>query len=208
VTPNLFETIRRIVQDELGRTRTAELATVQEQHPHAAESDKDNYACTVQLRNSGIVLKHVPVATSRIGSVAIPAVGELVLVQFISGDINAPVIVGRLYNDEDRPPVSEDGKAVVHLPLAASDDDAVHIELLSGDSRALTIRLGKGLLVSLQDDDPVVQLDIDSGKAQVQIDRDGAVTITSKGKIAMQGSEIAIEAQGALKLKGATVDIN
>ena len=208
MTPNLFETIRRIVQDELGRTRTAELATVQEQHPHAAESDKDNYACTVQLRNSGIVLKHVPVATSRIGSVAIPAVGELVLVQFISGDINAPVIVGRLYNDEDRPPVSEDGKAVVHLPLAASDDDAVHIELLSGDSRALTIRLGKGLLVSLQDDDPVVQLDIDSGKAQVQIDRDGAVTITSKGKIAMQGSEIAIEAQGALKLKGATVDIN
>lgn len=208
MTANFFETIRRIVQDELGRTRTAELAVVQEQHPHASESDKDNYACTVQLRNSGIILKQVPVATSRIGSVAIPGIGELVLVQFIGGDINAPVIVGRLYNDEDRPPVSEDGKAIVHLPLAAGDNDAVHVELLSGDSRALSIRLGKGLLVNLQDDDPVVQLDIDSGKALIQIDRDGAVTITSKGKIAMQGSEIAIEAQGSLKLKGATVDIN
>ena len=52
------------------------------------------------------------------------------LVQFVAGDVNAPVIVGRLYNDEDRPPENEDGKAVLHLPLGAADDDAVHLELL------------------------------------------------------------------------------
>jgi len=154
------------------------------------------------------VLKQVPVATPRIGSVAIPGVGELVLVQFIGGDINSPVIVGRLYNDEDRPPVNEDGQAVLHLPLGAGENDAVHIELVSNDKRELTIRLGKGLQLDLRDDDPVVELNVDGGKATLQIDRDGAVTVKSNGKIAMQGAEITIEAQGSLKLKGATVDIN
>lgn len=102
-TLSLYETIQRIVQEELRRVHTAQLAVVQEQHPHAGASDQDNYSCTVKLRNSALVLKQVPVATSRIGQVSIPAVGDLVLVQFVGGDINAPIIVGSLYNDEDRP---------------------------------------------------------------------------------------------------------
>ena len=77
MTLTLYETVQRIVQEELGRVRTAELALVQEQHPHAEDSDKDNYACTVRLRDSGIVLEQVPVATSRIGCVSIPAVARL-----------------------------------------------------------------------------------------------------------------------------------
>ena len=122
------------------------------------------------LRDSGIVLRNVPVATSRIGAVAIPAVGELVLVQFVGGDINAPVIVGRLYNDEDRPPENEDGQAVLHLPLGASDDSAVHIELKSGDARELSVKLGSALTFVLRDDDPVVEIDA-RRQAKVTIER-------------------------------------
>jgi uncharacterized protein involved in type VI secretion and phage assembly len=204
----LLETIQQIVREELGRVRTAELAIVQEQHPHASDSDKDNYACTVQLRDSGIVLKQVPVATQRIGGVSIPAVGELVLVQFVDGDVNAPIITGRLYNDEDRPPVSDDGQYITHLPLGAADGDAVHIELHSGDTRELVFKLGSGVEVNVRDDDPVVELKVDGGKATLQIDRDGAVTLESQGKVQIRGSEIAIEAQSQLDLKGATVNIN
>ena len=203
MTLTLFESIQKIVQDELQSVRTAELGVVQEQHP----SDPDNYACTVVLRDSKIVLSHVPVATSRIGAVAIPAVGELVLVQFVGGDINAPIIVGRLYNDEDRPPENEDGRAVLHLPLGAGDDDAVHVELKSGDARELTLKLGKGLTVALRDDDPVVEIDAD-GKAKVTIERDGKVGVKSNGKLELKATEITIEAQGKLTLKGATVNIN
>ena len=202
MTLTLFESIQKIVQDELQGLRTAELAVVQEQHP----SDPDNYACTVVLRDSKIVLSHVPVATSRIGAVAIPAVGELVLVQFVGGDINAPIIVGRLYNDEDRPPENEDGRAVLHLPLGAADDEAVHIELKSGDARELTLKLGGGLTLALRDDDPVVE--IDAGQAKVTIERDGKVGVESKGKLELKAAEITIEAQGKLTLKGATVNIN
>jgi uncharacterized protein involved in type VI secretion and phage assembly len=207
VTQTLYESIQRIVQDELGRVRTAELATVQEQHPHASDSDTDNYECTVVLRDSQIVLKHVPVATARIGTVSIPAVGELVLVQFLGGDVNAPVITGRLYNDQERPPQNDDGQAILHLPLDAGDDDAVHAELHSGDKRELVLKLGKGLTLNLRDDDPAVELDVD-GNAKLKIAKDGAVTLESQGKVELKGSEITVEAQGKLTLKGATVNIN
>jgi phage baseplate assembly protein gpV len=208
VTLTLFESIRRVVQHELGRVRSAELAVVQEQHPHASDSDTDNYACTVALRNSGLVLKQVPVATDRIGAVAIPAVGDLVLVQFIGGDVNAPVIVARLYNDEDRPPVSEDGQAILHLPLGAEDADAFHAEIRSGDARELVLRLGTGLVVSLRDDDPAIEVDVAEGKAKLSIGQDGAITLESNGNVSFKGTEIAIEASGQLTLKGATVNIN
>lgn len=208
MTLTLFESIQKIVQEEMGRIRTTELAVVQAQHPHASDSDTDNYACTVELRDSGIVLRKVPVATPQIGGVSIPAVGELVLVQFIGGDINAPVITGRVYNDEDRPPVNDDGRAVIHLPLGAGDGDAVHIEVSSGSARKIAIKLGQGLELNLQDDDPVADLKVDGGKATFKIDRDGAVTLESQGSIQIKGSEITVESQGQLNLKGATVNIN
>jgi uncharacterized protein involved in type VI secretion and phage assembly len=215
VTYSLFDTIRRIVREELGQIRTAELAVVEEQHPHADEGDTDNFACSVALRDSGIVLKKVPVATQRIGTVSIPAVGDLVLVQFVGGDINAPVITGRLYNDEDRPPPNDDQQAVMHLPLGAGDSDAVHMELHSGDARQLLFKLGDALELTAQDDDPVIELTVDGSKASVKIDRDGSVTVESQGNVQMKGSELKIEGQtitvkadSELNLKGAVVNIN
>lgn len=208
MTPTLFETIRRIVQEELGRIRTAELAVVKEQHPHESSSDNDNYACTVELRNSGLQLKHVPVATGQIGSACIPSVGDLVLVQFISGDVNSPVITGRLYNDLDGPPVNADGHSVLHLPLGAGDSEAVHIELHSGDERSLELKLGSGVSIRIQDDDPAIEIQVDSGKAKLTIGKDGEVTLESKGDVNLKGNQITIEAQGQLNLKGATVNLN
>lgn len=206
-TRSLYETIQRIVQEELRRVHTAELAIVQEQHPHAGESDQDNYSCTVKLRNSALVLKQVPVATPRIGQVSMPSVGDLVLVQFVGGDINAPIIVGSLYNDEDRPPVNANGQSILHLPVDGSDSDAVHIEINSDGKREINIKLGSGVEINLRDDDPAVKIAVGSS-ATVQIDSDGAIKLESQGKIAIKGNEISIEAQAQLKLKGATIDLN
>lgn len=212
---NLYDTIRRIVREEMKNQYTAELAVVQEQHPHKDAGDTDNYACTVGLRDSGLVLKQVPVATPRLGTTAIPPVGALVMVQFIGGDLNRPVITGTLYNDEDRPPPNDDGKAVWHLPLGAADDDAVHAELLSGEERALNLNLGSGLAVTLSDDDPVIAVDVDGGAAKLTIARDGAVTLETSadislkgGQIGIQGSNIEIKADGTLDLKGSVINLN
>jgi uncharacterized protein involved in type VI secretion and phage assembly len=215
VIVTLFETIRRIVQEEMRRLRTAELGVVESQHPHAAAGDTDNYACSVRLRDSGLVLRKVPVATQRVGVVSIPAVGDLVLVQFLGGDVNAPVITGRLYSDQARPPANDDSQAVLHLPTDAADPDAVHLELFSGDRRELTFALGAGLSVVLRDDDPVVELSVDGGKATLKIERDGAVTLESQAAVTLKGADVkvqgdavTVEASGDLTLKSATVNIN
>ena len=208
MTHTLYETIQKIVQDELKRIKTAQLAIVEEQHPHADESDSDNYACTIALRDSGIVLKNVPVATSKIGTASIPAVGEMVIVQFIGGNINAPVITGCLYNDETRPPLNDDSQIIMHHPQGAEDSDATRIEILSGSEKKIIIKLGDALELNLADDDPVVEIKVDGGKGNLTIARDGAVLVQSDGKIEIKGNEINIEAQAGLKLKGKTIDLN
>src|SRR5262245_53702851 len=114
-----FNDIRRIVREEMLSLRFAELGLVQESHPHADAGDDDNYACTVRLRDTGLVLPRVPVACGRKGFASIPDAGDLVLIQFIGGDINAPIITGSLYNDEDRPPVNAIGQVVLTLPVDA-----------------------------------------------------------------------------------------
>ena len=205
----LFETLRSIVQEEVARTRNAELAVVQEQHPHADDSDMDNYACTVALRNSGIVLKQVPVATQHIGYAGIPEEGELVLVQFIGGDINAPVITGRLYNNEDRPPINATQQMVTHLPPGASDEEAVHLELNSGDSKSVVINIGTTIKLTLVDDDPAVTLDVGDGATTLSISQSGEVVIDCQSDLKFTSAgNMEFEASGDMNLKGATINLN
>jgi len=208
MTANLLETIRRIVRQELAQVRTAELGVVESALPHAGSSDHDNYACDVRLRNSGLLLKAVPVLTQRIGAVAIPSPGELVIVQFLDGDINAPVISGRAYTDQKRPPVNDVDQAILHLPLDAADSDAVHLELSSGDARLLSIRLGDGVTLTLQDDDPVLKIAVDGQEDVLKLDRDGALTVKTSGAVNLKGEDVTVEASGTLTLKGSTVNIN
>lgn len=209
MTGSMYETVRSIVRDELAAFRGAELAVVEEIHPHASDSDKDNYACSVRLRDTGLVLKSVPVAAERIGSVAIPHPGELVLVQFLRGDVNAPVVVGRLYNEEDRPPTSEEGQWITHLPLGAGDSDATRIELYHGERREIVVTLGDGLSLTLKDDDPVLEVVVDGSQAALTMERDGTITLKGNGTLSLEsGGDLTVKAGGTLTLQGAKVDIN
>lgn len=203
---DLYDSIRRIVREEMRRQRGAELAVVQEQYPHADDGDTDNYACTVVLRDSGIVLKRVPVMVMRKGAASIPDVGDLVLVQFLNGDINAPVIVGSLYNDEDRPPANGSGQAVLQLPLGGGG-----IELLmdSESATSLELSVGGAATITVIDDDPVLTIDVGGGNAALEISRDGSVSLSSGTGIEIKsGADMTIEAGGNLNLKGALVNIN
>jgi hypothetical protein len=207
----LLDTIRRIVRDELKRVQGATLAIVQEQHTGDGE-----YACTVALRDSELVLKRVPIATARMGLAAIPAVDDLVLVQFLNGDINRPIIIGSLYNDEDSPPANDDAQWVGQLPLGAGDGSGVSLLAKGSDPPSLELTIGGGLVVTLQDDDPVVQLDVGSGSAALTIDSDG--TISVKGgrglsieagtDLELKGVNVKIEGSGEVTVKGAVIKLN
>lgn len=206
VPHSLFDTIRRIVQEEMQTLRTAELGIVQEVHPHEDDSDSDNYACTVSLPTSNIVLAKVPIATQQIGSVSVPAIGEMVLLQFIGGDINAPIITGRLYNNEDRPPVNKLMQSVMHYP---ADGSAVHLEINSGDTHDIKLKLGDVLEINLKNDDPVVEINVDDGSGVISISRDGSIVLDSQADISIKGgASVNIEAATDLNLSGATINLN
>jgi len=201
VIADLVPELRRLIREEVQMLRAAELGVVQSQHPHESDGDSDNYAVTVRLRDTGIVLGKVPVATTRLGAVAIPPVGALVLVQFIGGDVNAPVVTGTFYTDEDRPPANADGQVIWNLPADASPDDALRLEVSSADKKSVVLKLASAVTVEIKDDDPAVSIDV-GGNAQVTIDSDGKVTITSAQSLEIKASSnMKLEAQGNFDLK-------
>jgi hypothetical protein len=205
----LLDTVRQIVREELRRHQGATLAVVQELHSGGGE-----YACTVQTRDSEIVLKQVPVATTRIGLASIPAVNELVLLQFIGGDINQPVIIGSLYNDEDAPPGNSDGQWVGQLP--PGDSGGLHFVANSEGTPSLVLNIGDSLQLTLQDDDPVLVIDVGSGTTALSIDSDGTlsisggrgVTFEAGGDLVLKGSSVTIEGAGEVAIKGAVINLN
>lgn len=119
MTKSIVGIMKKVAEQETHKIYTTELGIVTSVFPHAADSDKDNYQCSVTLKNkkqsdgSDFELRKVPVATQHIGMANIPNVGDLVAIGFINGSINAPIILGRLYNDEDVPPKNDVGQMVL-----------------------------------------------------------------------------------------------
>jgi phage baseplate assembly protein gpV len=220
---SLIDTIQAIVRTELQAVRTSELAIVKDVHPHRAEDDADNYGCDVELKNSGLPLFGVPVATGHIGTAAIPNVGDLVLVTFDHGDVNQPIIVGRLYNDVDRPPLSTTDEIVVRLPLAAADDRSVLAAVRNHQDRSppreLLVELPPSMSLRITDATVAViagstELTLDqpgggggtvtvvAGRTTLRMDQDGDVTVDSLGSLAFTASaDLSLEAGRDVRIR-------
>lgn len=123
--------IKRIVEDEIKKQRTMELAEVTSIYPHNKTDDNDNYECDVKLKNGGNELRKVPVMTPHIGMAWVPNIGDLVLIGYIGGNVNSPVVIGSLYNDDQRPPVNKADRSVQVLP----DDIELKQDYMGGRER-------------------------------------------------------------------------
>jgi len=226
---SIVETMREVAQREVKKVRLPELGVVTSIFPHSNAGDKDNYECNVKLKNTGLELQKVPVATQHIGLAHIPKVDEMVLVTFLNGDINAPIIVGRMYTAEDRPPAN-DGEEIIYIPPYSEN----------ADLRRVHMKLPSGIILSVTDD----VINVEAGKTTLKINRDGDVELESNAKInvtasgdmsftadkitmeskkdflinagakasleskspmSLKGAEVNMEAQGAMSMKGADV---
>jgi len=208
-TPDIVELIRAVVRNELDTMHVTELGVVSKARPHASAGDKENYACDVMLRDIGLELKGVPVATQRIGHVAIPNVGDLVLIGFVHGDIQNPVIVGRLHNNVDRPPVAKDEEWVYVCPDdKKSGVRRAHFAFPNGNKATLTddkfvLEMGATKLTIKNAGD----IELESA-ADVKIKAGGDMTLEAGGKFELKaGSSLAVEAQTSAKLQGLSVSI-
>jgi hypothetical protein len=162
----LIEAIQSIVQRELQKLHLVELGIVEAVYPHSEEGDNDNYQCDVRLKNRDVVLRRVQVATQHIGLANAPhAPGDLVLVAFVNGDMNAPIVIGRLYNDEDRPPLSK-MEEIVYEPPYEKNPNLCRIR----------IRLPEGtVVISIHDN----RINIHVGGSRLSMDAGGNITLRS-----------------------------
>ncbi len=204
---SIVATIQEIIRHELRRVRIAELGVVTAVYPHSADGDSDNYGCDVRLKNSGLELKRVPVATGHIGTAAIPNVNDLVLLAFDKGDVNQPIITGRLYNDEDRPPLNNPDEVIFRLPLHASDEEAIKAEIRNHQDqnppREIVVEMSPKITVRINDGSVTAT----AGQTEMKLDQPdgsgGTVTVVAGNtRIVMnQDGDVEVEALGAMTLK-------
>lgn len=131
------------------------------------------------------------------GAFFVPEVGDEVLVAFIQGDMRMPIVLGGLYNGQDKPPTHR-----------ANDKDEK------------MIRTKGGHRITLDDSSGSEKITIIDARGNNSIEIDtagGSITIKStNGKLVLQASEIEVranttikvEAGGQMDLKGATINLN
>ncbi|MBX3670446.1 MAG: hypothetical protein KF778_18755 [Rhodocyclaceae bacterium] len=184
---DMIEVLRAIVRDELSRRASPQLGAVTALFPHDSGSSDGNHQVNVKLRDSGVELQHVPVAVGRLGWSLLPRLDDQVLVVFVNGDFNAPVVVGSVYDESVQPPEAKAEEAV-YMP-ADADDAAI---------RRLHVELPNGSLITLADDKLTVQL----GGTEVVVNKDGDVSVKAAGKLEIKtDADVSIEASGNLDLQ-------
>jgi uncharacterized protein involved in type VI secretion and phage assembly len=155
----------------------------------------------------------------------------MVLVTFLNGDINAPILIGRMYTAENRPPAN-DGEEIIYVPPYSENADLrrVHMELPSGIILSVTddiinVEAGKTTLTINRDGDVELQSNAKinitasgdmsfsadtitmESKKDVVINAGAKATLESKSPMSLKGAEVNMEAQGAMSMKGADVNM-
>jgi uncharacterized protein involved in type VI secretion and phage assembly len=203
----VVDTIQQIIRHELRGFRIADLGVVEEVYPHSSADDTDNYGCDVRLKNSGLLLKRVPIATGHIGTAAIPNKDDLVLLTYDRGDVNQPIVIGRLYNDGDRSVLNKPDEVIFRLPLAEADDKTIKAALRNHQSedppREIIFEMPPKITVRVTDG----TVRATAGKTEMKLDQPdgsgGKVTVfAGRTKISMdQDGDVTVEAAGAMTLK-------
>lgn len=198
--------MKKVAEHEISKIYTTELGIVTAVFPHAAENDKDNYQCSVKLKNKkqpdgkDFELRKVPITTSHIGLVNIPNVGDLVLVTFLGGDINAPVIIGRLYNDQDLPPINKEKEFILQHSLEGGSTFKIDAEgVITATSK------NEKNIVTVDDN----QIDIQTEKCNIKVESADINIKNEKCTVGLSGSNITIN-NGTCKITieggGITID--
>lgn len=210
---DLYDTLQKLTRHELRMRRFAEMGQVQAVYP----TDPGNYDADVVLHAADLVLRHVPVLTPRKGFASLPELGDLVLVAFMGGDLNRPVIVGTLYNGDDRPPANAENDWVLQLPSGPDEKTSgVRVELRQSEPIGFTVSLkGEKFRLLVQDDDPVAELTVADttltidGGGNVKLEAASDVRIKAGGDLKLEAAgSVEIKAGTTLAVKGSKVDIN
>jgi uncharacterized protein involved in type VI secretion and phage assembly len=195
--------------DALGRVRVT--------FPWLAEEYTSEWARVVQVGAGG-----------RRGVLWPPEVGDEVLVGFEQGELDAPYVLGGLFNGTDAPPALAEepvdgnsgeivarglvGRTGHRLELVESATGANEVRLATGDGRQRLVLDAKGMKITLHGDGTVlveggqgVTVDAKTGPLEL---KGGTVKVTSTGPLELSGAAVKLAASGPNEITGAIVKIN
>jgi uncharacterized protein involved in type VI secretion and phage assembly len=219
VSSALYDSIARIARHEALTRVSPAVGSVCDVFSNPGATP--DHAVSVQLRDSGLILPHVPIAVGALGFAATPRVDDLVVVVFLDGDVHAPVVVGRLYDSDVTPPEHAEGEVVMRLPPGDSPDWDI---VFSESKSSLTVTNADEVRLELTEKSALLKvgelevsvsssgggrIDVKAGgQSSITVKQDGDVTIASATKVKLQAPEIELSATGTLKLKGAMLELN
>jgi uncharacterized protein involved in type VI secretion and phage assembly len=219
VSAALYDTIARIARHEVGARATAAVGRVCD--VFASAGAPPDHAVSVELRDEGLVLPRVPIAVGALGFAATMRVDDLVVVLFLDGDVNAPIVVGRLYHADLAPPEHADGDIVLRIPAGAQEpewsllvsESKSQVQVLHRAEPRLTLTADTATVTVGEMTLQVTsagggRAELAAGGAKLTIKPDGDITLSTSGKLTLKGSEVEISAAGSVKVKGATVELN
>lgn len=161
---------------------------------------------------SGWARVAVPMAGSSYGTYFIPNIGDEVLVAFEQGDINAPYILGSLWNASARPPVASplEQHWMIKTRSGSTIDIAeqppsITIETPSGQKIEMS---AQGITVKTGTSSVELTADAVSVKG-TRINLEGTSSINLSAPIVrIKGTTTTVEASTVCNIKGALVNIN
>jgi len=223
----MVQTIRSIARDEDARLWHAALGVVTSVYGRDGDSA---HSCTVELRETGIVLPRVPIAVGALGFAALPREGDLVLVAFTGGDVHAPFVIGRLYDENVTPPTHAPGELVFSLPGGQdASDQAVRLTVKTpGDgTRSAQLVLDGSVKVELEVSDDGIRLqtqdarleltqsgssdakaELDVGSGRIVLEGNGDVSVEAQGTLTLKATKVEISGDATVKIAGQTIDLN
>src|SRR5262249_40489471 len=122
--------------------------------------------------------------------VFVPEKGDEVVVAFIHGDMRFPIVLGGLYNGEDKPPTArEDGHdrkmiRTRHGHELVFDDEA--------KQAAVRVTSAAGHVVELDDAGRAIRVKAAPG-GTVSVRADGAITLESKASITLDAPKVTLK---------------
>ena len=183
------EVMSEVARRELAAHRSLALGVVTEARTNDGGSGEHHLDCDVRLHGSGLTLRRVPVAVTRPGLSAVPRVGDVVVLGFLEGDVNGPILLGTLHGADTPSPDAKPDEVVYEVPDPG------------GDVRRLELKLPNGNLLTVKDD----TLTVDMGGTKVVVESGGAITLESSSDVTItaQGN-LELEAQQAVTIKAGT----
>ncbi|MEK3881864.1 phage baseplate assembly protein V [Paenibacillus sp. PL2-23] len=151
------------------------------------------------------------------GTLFIPEVNDEVLVAFLMGRFDQPVVIGSLWNAKEMPPEGNDKNDIRKIKTRSGHE--ITFDDKDGDS-SITVKTSKGHSMTISDKDKSIKLatsdklhaltlDETGGKitvkagsgASIELTKTGEVNISGQKSIAIKGTQVKVEASASMSLQ-------